>query len=326
MTAVLRGLALLALLLVLGSAVGAEGSYPGDAVLVNGVAISHQRFQGFYAEYQRSQGVAVGARGDQLGLFKRLRREAMDLMIEQELVRQAAQQEGIETSPGDTEATVAELRAEFGNPQAFASRLQSEGFSDESYRKHVEGMVAAKRYLDGIRAGVPIVSDRELVAYYRDNKDRLTLPEQVRVRHILLTWKSLGTGDDRAALREQMGGLLKRARSGEEFAELARQFSEDPETAAKGGDTGFFHRGQRVPSFEQAAFQLKPGEISDPLETPFGLHIIRLEERRQAYLLPLEQVRERLREHVRSERAEAAVQAELARLRKAAQIKILIPI
>jgi len=321
----LRRLALLALVLGTGAA-WAQGYYPGDAVKVNGVAISYQRFHGFYTEYQRSKGVAVGARGDQLALLTRLRREAMDEMVDQELLRQAAQKKGIEVSPEEVDAAVAELKKVFKTPQSFASRLQSEGFTEETYPKHVEGMIAAKRYLDGIREGAAKVSDEELEAYYRDNQQRLTLPEQVRVRQILLVWKPRDGRNDRAATRDAIAPILERARKGEDFAELARKFSEDPETAASGGDMGFFHRGQRVPALERAAFALTPGEISDMVETPFGVHILRLEEHRDAELLPLDQIREQLREHVRNERAEAAVKSEIARLRDAAEIKILIPL
>ena len=91
------------------------------------------------------------------------------------------------------------------------------------------------------------MSDEELETYYRDNELRLTLPEQVRVRHILLTWKPLGTQDDRAAIREQMVPILEQARAGEDFAALAREYSDDSATAGNGGDTGLFHRGQMVP-------------------------------------------------------------------------------
>jgi parvulin-like peptidyl-prolyl isomerase len=81
-----------------------------------------------------------------------------------------------------------------------------------------------------------------------------------------------------------------------------------------------------VPPFEQVAFALAPGEISDPVETPFGVHIVKLEEHREARLLPLDEIREQLRAHIREERAEQAVQDETARLREAADIQILIPL
>jgi peptidyl-prolyl cis-trans isomerase C len=185
-------------------------------------------------------------------------------------------------------------------------------------------MLAAGKYLDGIRAAVPPVGDEELAAYYRDNEHRLTFPEEVRVRHILLTWKPAGTGDDRAAIRRKMAPILEQARGGGDFAELARRHSEDS-IAPNGGDTGFFRRGEMAPAFEKAAFALAPGEVSDMVETPFGVHILRLEERRPARLLPLDEVREQLRDHVRRERMDAAVKKEIDRLRAAAEIVILVP-
>ena len=313
----------LAVLLVHAGAF-AQGIHPGDAVRVNGVAISYQRFNGFYVEYRNSKGVAVGARGDQLELFKRLRREAMDLLIEQELTRQAAEREGIEPPSEEVDAGVAKLRSVYDGPGAFARRLEAEGFTEESYRKHVAGMLAAGKYLDRIRAAVPAVGDQELAAYYRDNEHRLTFPEEVRVRHILLTWKPLGTRDDRAAIRERMAPILEQARGGGDFAELARRHSEDA-TAPNGGDTGFFHRGEMTPAFEKAAFALAPGEVSGMVETPFGVHVLRLEERRPARLLPLDEVRGQLRDHVRRERMDAAVKKEIDRLRAAAEIVVLVP-
>jgi peptidyl-prolyl cis-trans isomerase C len=315
-----------ALLLALGGGAWGQGSHPGDAVRINGKEISNQRFNAFYVAYRNAQGVAVGARGDQLELLKRLRREAMDLMIEQELVAQAAEREGIEVAPAEVEAELEQVRSAFDRPDRFVSKLKMDGFTEEGYRNHVRRMIAAKHYLDAIRTEAGEVSDEELEAYYRENERRLTLPEQVRVRHILLVWKPLGTRDDRAAIREQMEPILERARAGEDFAELAREYSEDSATAANGGDTGLFYRGQMVPAFEKVAFSLEPGEVSDIVETPFGVHILRLEERKQARLLPLPEVREQLRDHIRGENAEKAVESEIARLREAAEIEILIPL
>jgi len=316
--------ALLSIVLCAGAM--AQAIYPGDAVRVNGTAISYQRFHGFYVEYRNSKGVAVGARGDQLDLLTRLRKEAMDRLIEQELVRQAAVREGIEVKPEAVDEAVADLRAVFDDELSFNLRLKDEGFTLESYREHVAQLMAAKWYIDRVRVAVAEVSDEDLEAYYRANERRLTLPEQVRVRHILLTWKPMGTGDDRAAIREQMKPILARARAGEDFAALAREYSDDFATKAIGGDTGLFARGKMVPAFERVAFSLEPGEISDPVETVFGVHILRLEEHHEARLLPLDEVREQLREHIREERMEKAERDEIERLREEAEIQVLIPL
>jgi len=311
--------------LALAGLVWAQGYHPGNAVRINGDEISNQRFNAYYTEYRKNKGVAVGARGDQLGLMKQLRREAMELLIEQELVRQAAVKQGIEVDSEEVDKAVGGLRDLFDTQGAYETRLENEGFDAKSYHQHIEDMLKAKRYLDDIRMIAADVSDEELEKYYLDNEYRLTLPEEVRVRHILLSWKPLGKPDDRAALREQMNPILEKARSGEDFAELASEYSEDS-TRVDGGDVGFFRRGQMMLAFEKAAFSLQPGEISDIVETTYGLHIIKLEERKEVRLLPLDEIRETLRDHIRDENMEKAVQQEYARLREQAEIDILIPL
>jgi foldase protein PrsA len=255
-----------------------------------------------------------------------LRVEAMDLMIEQELVKQAAEQEGIKGDPEEIDKKVEELRAIFDREDQFRMKLEGDGFTEESFRRHVERMAAAKIYLDRVRADSADVSDVELERFYAENEGRLTLPAQVRVRHILLKWKPMGTRDDRAAIREQMQPILDRARSGEDFAALAAEFSEDFSTKSNGGDTGFFGPGAMVPEFEQVAYSLELGEVSDPVNTVFGVHILKLEERQEARLLPLKEVREQLRDYVREEKMEAAVEAKVAELRAAADVQVLIPL
>jgi len=316
---------LLLALLVCGSA-QAQGIYPGDAVSINGETISYQRFQGFYIEYRNSKGVAVGARGDQFELLTRLRNEAMNLLIEQVLVAQAAAAAGVTADPQMVDAAYDELRSVFDSEQAFQMKLEGDGFTPESLRIHLGRMMAAQQYLNAIREEAADISDADLEQYYDDNRDRLTLPEQVRVRHILITWKPLGKTDDRAYIRESMNPILERARAGEDFAALAREYSDDYATRQSGGDTGFFHRGQMAPEFEEAAFALQPGEISDVVETSFGVHIIRLEERQDEELLPLDDVREQLLDYVRNELAEQAVRAEIDGLAETSDIRILIPL
>lgn len=106
----------------------------------------------------------------------------------------------------------------------------------------------------------------------RDRMDRVTDTDQVRVSHILV---SVGSPDEEPAARAKAQNLLQQLRSGADFAQLAREHSEDPVSAAAGGDLGFFGRDKMMPEFEKAAFALKPGELSDLVITPFGYHIIR---------------------------------------------------
>jgi peptidyl-prolyl cis-trans isomerase C len=327
MTRAIWRYALMSLLLfAAGNAALATGNYPGNALRVNGVDVSYQRFMGLYQEHQRARGVAIAARGDQLPLLTEMRKEAMDMLIEQELIVQAAAASGIEVSAEEIDAAWADVSEPFDNKQQFLLRLDTEGYTEDSYRDHLQRMLAAKKYLDDIRIEALRVSDEELEQYYRDNEYRLTLPEEVRVRHILLSWKPLGKPDDRAALFEQIQAILDEARAGEDFAQLAAEYSDDS-SRLHGGDVGFFRRGQMVPPFETAAFALQqPGDISDIVETNYGLHIIRLEERKPAYLVPLDEVRDKLRKYISEEKVARAEAEEKARLRADAEIEILIPL
>ncbi|MCS6807152.1 MAG: peptidyl-prolyl cis-trans isomerase [Acidobacteriota bacterium] len=134
------------------------------------------------------------------------------------------------------------------------------------------------------------VSDEEIEEFYHRHRSEF---DQVRARHILFNTKPpLGSdgksspAPDPAAVRQKAEAVLKRAKAGEDFAQLAKEFSEDPSSKEQGGDLGFFGKGQMTPKFEEVAFSLSPGTISDIVETPFGLHIIKVEERRTA---PLDQ-------------------------------------
>lgn len=301
----------------------AQAVNPGVAARVNGAEISNETWQRNYREYLRENNVNIVTSRDPEKL-EDMRFEALDLLIEQELVWQAAKAQGVVAPDELVDASIEELLGSFPDADAFSRRITTEGYTEESYREHVRRLLSAQRYLDGVRMAAGEVSDEELEQFYQDNKIRLTYPEEVRVRHVLLTWKPMGTADDRGAIRRQMEGILAEARGGADFAELARTRSEDS-TAKNGGDTGFFHRGQMVPAFEDVAFSLKPGEISDMVETPFGVHILTLVDRREAELLPLDEVREKLRDYVSREKMKQAADDEVARLRGEAEIQILAP-
>jgi len=138
------------------------------------------------------------------------------------------------------------------------------------------------------------LTEEDIQYYYQDNRDaEFYSPDQVRASHILLKTNSTMNDEEKEALRGEADGLLARVRGGEDFAELARARSEDT-SADMGGDLGFFAEGAMVKPFSDAAFALAPGEISDVVESPFGLHIILVTEKKAAGYRPLEEVREQI--------------------------------
>jgi len=133
-------------------------------------------------------------------------------------------------------------------------------------------------------------TDAEVQAYYDAHIDEYRRPDEVHARHILFKVAPDASDADKAAARQQAEAVLTKAKGGEDFQELAKQYSQDT-NAVSGGDLGQFGRGVMAPAFEQAAFALQPGQISDIVETPFGLHIIKLEEKLPARTQSLDEVR-----------------------------------
>ena len=151
------------------------------------------------------------------------------------------------------------------------------------------------------------VTDREITRYYNENLPRFSTSEQVQASHILF---KTGPEADEAEVRAKAESVLAQARSGADFAELATEHSEDT-TAANGGDLGFFGRGQMVPEFDQAAFTLPIGDISDLVQTQYGFHIIKVTNKQEPLTQPLDGLREQIRGTLTQEKASAKVDEEI---------------
>jgi len=147
------------------------------------------------------------------------------------------------------------------------------------------------------------VTDDELRQYYEQHKDEYTLPERVKAQHIL--FKTQGkTPEEIEKIKEKARGVLERAKKGEDFSSLAKQYSDDPNAAA-GGDLGDFGRGQLgSPELEKAAFSLGVGAISDPVQTQFGIHIIKVNGKQERRERPFEEMKEAVRPIVETRKAE----------------------
>jgi peptidyl-prolyl cis-trans isomerase D len=137
------------------------------------------------------------------------------------------------------------------------------------------------------------ITDLEIEGYYEENLERYKQEGQVRARHILFEIDQDAPEEKEKEVRERALSVLKKAHEGEDFASLASKYSEGP-TREKGGDLGYFSRGQMVKPFEDAVFNMKKGEISDPVRTPFGYHIIKVEDLQEAKTKTQEEVREQI--------------------------------
>jgi peptidyl-prolyl cis-trans isomerase D len=154
--------------------------------------------------------------------------------------------------------------------------------------------------IEAMRAKI-VIPEAEIERTYNSNIEQYSTPEQVRASHILLKTE----GKDDAAVKAKAEEMLKQARAGADFAELAKKYSEDEASAKNGGDLDYFGRGRMVPEFDQAVFAMQPGTISDLVKTQYGYHIIKLVDKKPATTRPLAEVKAQIQDQLSYERAQA---------------------
>ena len=161
------------------------------------------------------------------------------------------------------------------------------------------------------------VSDQAIADAYAKNASQYATPEMVRARHILILSNDKDTPEAQAKAKEKIDAVAKRIKGGEDFATVAREVSEDPGSAKNGGELGWFAHGQMVPEFDKAAYDLKDGQVSEPVKTSFGWHIIQTEEHKAAGQRPLEEVKDQIRQRLAQNEASGKVQEALEQVQLA---------
>lgn len=167
------------------------------------------------------------------------------------------------------------------------------------------------------------VNEEEAKIYYQTHLNEfIEVPEQVRAKHILFRLPQNATEDDKKKVIEKANNVIKLLKDGADFGEMAKIYSDDPGTKSKGGDLGFFGKGRMVKPFEDAVFSMKVGEISNPVQTNFGIHIIKLEERKEAKYKPFETVKEQVIKKATEEKQKKAVLDYMENLFKEKKVQI----
>jgi parvulin-like peptidyl-prolyl isomerase len=293
----------------------------GTAALVNGSEISNLRLERHFDEYVKGKGRNI-TKMINPKVYKKLKREALDQLIDKELLWQEARRRGIEVSAEDVAAALREQEAQYKSRDAYLRKLENAGFDEKSYAEYVRREIAIQRCAETAFAPKP-VTDADIHEFYVANPDKFRIPEQARARHVLIKLPANADAAQRQAARVRIEDVLAKARKGEDFAELARRYSEDT-SASLGGDLGLFARGRMVAPFDEAVFSLKPGKISGVVETEFGYHVVKVEERIPGRVVSEDEARERIRAAMTAARRDEAVREGLKGLRAQAKIQVLV--
>ncbi len=242
--------------------------------------ILESEFKLEWSQYLSQSGIQIKSADEQ----KKLQREFLDQMINNQLLLLAAKKDTtIQITSKEVDASVAEqmknIKSQLSE-DAFQVQLKAEGLTEnelkKKYREQIKNQMMIDRLVSAKLSRVS-VSSKELKDFFQNYQDSIPdQPEAVKLSHILLEIKpSPATLDSLKRKAEEILDLVKK---GQDFAQLAASYSDDP-SSKEGGDLGFFKKGDMIPKFEEAAFALKPGEVSDVVQTEYGYHIIKVEEK-----------------------------------------------
>ena len=225
---------------------------------------------------------------------------------------------------------VSNLLARAGSQEKFDLQLKSVGMTSTELRAKVTQEATATATLT--RALGITVTDADAKQFYNDTNHTADFeqPEMVHVRHILLltmdpTTRAPLPDDQKAAKKKQIDDILKRVQAGEDFAALAKQYSEDKNSAINGGELPPFGHGEMVPQFEAAAFSMKTNTISDVVTTDYGYHIIKLLDKTPAQTVPYATVSDKIKDFLMQQQVQKLAPAYLDNLKKGADVEILDP-
>ncbi len=294
------------------------------AARVNGVEITVEEYEQMLASnIERYEAEAQAPfPEDQRSM---LERRVLDGLITRATLEAETQRLGITVASDEIEAVLEQFRGQFPDRDTFMSVLQQQGYTEERFEAELQRQMAIEQLFEQeVFAGIT-VEENELQEFYDENTMYFEQPEQVSARHIILTTQGAENDTARNAIRQELEGLRRRIVGGEDFADVAQQYSQDG-SASSGGSLGTFGRGQMVPAFEEVAFSLPVGELSQIVETQFGYHLVEVTERIPARTIPYPEVRGQIEDFLLEDIRNRAAEEYVEELRSQASVEELISI
>jgi len=233
---------------------------------------------------------------------------ALDRLIERQVVLNAALAAGVGPTPAELDQRIAQVKTTYGIGDSLP-----DGMTEATLRKNLSDDMTITQYFNKTVIDSIPVSQADVQAYYDQNPAMFAGDNRIHTSHILFLVPQGAPSEQKAVIQKKAEVVLAQAKKGEDFAELARKYSEDPQSGPGGGDMQWFNRGQMVPEFEAAAFAMDAGQISNLVETSYGFHIIKVIEKGKP--LSIEEVKPDLERVLRSQKAQLAVKARIDQLK-----------
>lgn len=301
-----------------GSTKGTAGE---KAAVVNGKVITMDRLNSEMKRFEHHL-ARMGQSPDE-GQLAEIRLIVLENFINRELLVQESQKQGISISDREVDDQIGAIKAGFGDEKAFQSHLAQMELTEGAFKAQVAEEMAIEKLLAVQMTDKVAVTEKEARSFYDSRSELFDAPERVRASHILVRVSpDAGDGDKKKA-EKKIQDILARVKKGESFEALAGEHSDCP-SSERGGDLGYFSKDRMVAPFADAAFALKPGEVSGVVETQFGYHIIKVTDRKEAGLTPYEEVSERIEQHLEQEKMSKGKDEYILALRARAKIETFI--
>ena len=306
--------------------VSPDASSPSDAAVgeaaatVNGAPIPMSELQTAVSNVVMQNGMDPGNLEVFMGQFGP---RILDQLIDGELLFQAAAKGGHKAAKEDIDSAFAELSGRYDDPEGFQTEMKNRGYTESSLKANISKQMSIQKFIQDTIVPQAVVPEESIREAYDQNPQNFASQEEVKASHILI---NSAEGDPQEkkdeALKKVKEIVAKAKADGTDFAELARTYSEGP-SAPSGGDLGFFTKGRMVPAFEEAAFSMKVNEVSDPVLTQFGYHIIKVTDRKEGSTVSFEEVKEKLAQDLKNRMINELIGQELSQLRAKANIEVL---
>jgi peptidyl-prolyl cis-trans isomerase C len=251
-------------------------------------------------------------------------RDLLDQLVGYKLLTQETKTRNVVVPDADVEARISQIRGQFPSEDVFKQMLEQRKLTLEQMRSDARQDMAVAKMIQDEVAAKATVTPAQVDDFYAKNPDQFKEAERVRASHILIAFPDNADAAAKTQARTTAEQVLKDVKSGKDFAALAKEHSQDPGSATNGGDLGFFQQGQMVGPFNDAAFSLAPGAISDLVETNFGYHIIKVAEKQPGRTVPLAEVRPQVEEYLQNRNRDQQTDAFVESLKTKGKVEILI--
>jgi len=276
-----------------------------------------------------------------------LKHKLLDQMIDDRILKQEAKKQKIHVSKRDLEEGIKQVKKRFTTDDEFRAELKKEDLTEPQFETRIEDQLSVMKLIEQeVKSKVTPPSEEEIKAFYdkvqqkisgkdlgleKNDEDQVTAlakyltrltSEQVRARHILITVDKNATMEAKSAALKKIKQIAAELKGGADFEDLAKKYSDDPGSKNRGGDLGFFAKGDMVPEFEKVAFSLDVGQVSEPVLTDFGYHIIKVEEKKAARKVSYNDIKDDLKELLSQKAAQAKYEVWMKDLKSKASIKI----